>query len=47
MVNVEVLKLNYPEVVADNYRYRDAVENHSSLERYGEIKSQIGLDIAW
>ena len=47
MVNEEVVKFKYPEVVADNYRYRGAVENHNVLRHDGRTKYQIGLKSAW
>ena len=31
MVNREVTKFNYPEVVVGHYRYRGAVVNHNTL----------------
>ena len=31
MDNTEIVKFKYPEVVADNYRYRGALENHNAL----------------
>ena len=30
MLNGEIVKLKYPEVVADHYRYREEVENQMS-----------------
>ena len=47
MVNGEVVKSKYAEVVADHHRYRGAVENHNSLRHDGGTKSQIGLESAW
>ena len=47
MVNGGVVKLKYPEVVLDHYRYRRAVDNNNALINYGGIKSQIGLGGAW
>ena len=44
MVNGEVVKFKYPEVVADDYIYRGAVENHNVLRYSGGIKPQFGLD---
>ena len=41
MVNEGLFELKYPGVVADHYRYREAVENNNSLRRYGGTKSQI------
>ena len=47
MVNGEVVKFKYPEVVADHYRYRGGgVENHHTLRHDGRNKSHIGLGIA-
>ena len=46
VVSGEVINFNYPEVVADNYRYKVAVDNHNALRHYGGIKYQIDLDIA-
>ena len=40
MVNEEVVKFNYPEVVADYYRYREAAENQNVLRHDGGTKSQ-------
>ena len=34
---------NYPEFVAENYKYREAVENNNSLKHDGVTKSQTGL----
>ena len=31
VVNGEVARFNYSEVVVDHYRYRRAVENHNAL----------------
>ena len=45
-MNGEVVKFNYPKVVAYNYRYREAVENQNSFSRDGRTKSQIGLKSA-
>ena len=47
MVNGEIVKFKYPEVVADHYRYRGAVENHNALRHYGGTKSQFGLESKW
>ena len=47
MVNGEVVKFKYPEVVADHYRYRETVENHNDLRHYEGTKSQIGLESSW
>ena len=42
MVNGEVLKFNYLEIVADHYRYMGAMDNHNALRHDGGTKSQIG-----
>ena len=47
MVNGEIVKLNYPEVVADHYRYRGAVENHNKFRHDGGTKYQFGLESKW
>ena len=39
MVNGEVVKFNYTEDVAGNYRYRGAVENHNTLRHDDDTKS--------
>ena len=39
MVNGEIFKFKYPEVVAYHYRYRGAVDNHNSLSLDGKTKS--------
>ena len=44
MMNGEVVKFKYPEVVADHYRYRGAVENHNALRHDGVTKSQFSLE---
>ena len=44
MVNGEVLKFKDPEVVADHYRYKGAVENKNALTNYGGTKYQFGLE---
>ena len=36
MVDWEVFKFNYNEVVADNYRYRGEVDNHNALSHDGK-----------
>ena len=46
MVNGEVVKFKYPEVVADHYRYRGGVENHLLLRHDDRTKSHIGLESA-
>ena len=43
-MNGEIIKFKYPEVVAYNYRYRGAVENHNALRHDGGTKSQFGLE---
>ena len=47
IINREVVQFNYPEFVADNYRYRGAVDNHNALGYDGRTRSKIGLNIAW
>ena len=42
-----VIELKYPEVVADYYIYRGAVENKNALRHDGGTKYQIGLESAW
>ena len=37
VVNGEVVKFNYSEVVVDHYRYRRAVGNHNALGDYFRI----------
>ena len=44
VLNGEVVKFKYPEVVADHYRYRGAVENHNALSHDGVTKSQFSLE---
>ena len=47
MVNEEAVKFKYLEVVAVNYKYRGAVDNHNALRNDGRTNSQIGLESAW
>ena len=47
MVNGEVVKFNYPAVVADHYRYKGSVDNHNYLRNDDRNNSQICLEIAW
>ena len=47
MVNGEVVKFKYPEVVSDHYRYRGAVDNHNALRHDDGTKSQFGLESKW
>ena len=47
MVDVEIVKFKYPEVVADHYRYSGAVDNHNALRYDGGNKPQFGLEIKW
>ena len=47
MVNGEIVKFKYPEVVADHYRYRLVVENHNYLRHDGRTKSKFGLESKW
>ena len=44
IVNGEVVKFKYPEVVSDHYMYRGAVYDHNSLRHDGGNKSQFGLE---
>ena len=46
-MNAEAVKFKYPEVVADHYKYRGAMDNHNALRHDGGTKSQIGLESAW
>ena len=43
VVNSEIVKFKYPDVFAEYYRYRGAVENHIALRHYGGTKYQIVL----
>ena len=43
MMNGEIVKFKYHEVVANHYRYRGAVENHNALRHDGGTKPQFGL----
>ena len=47
MLNREVVKFKYPEVVAYHYRYIGAVENHNALNHYGKTRPKIVLESAW
>ena len=47
MVNGEIVKFRYPEVVLDHYRYRRAVDNHNTLSHDGDTKSQFVLESKW
>ena len=47
MVNWEIVKFKYPEVVADHYRYTGAVDNHNALRNDGGTKLQFGLESRW
>ena len=47
MVNGEIVKFKYPELVAYHYRYRGAVENHNTLRHYDRTKYQIALVSKW
>ena len=47
MMNGEVVKFDYLEVVVDNYRYRERVENHNASRHYGGTKPQIGSKSVW
>ena len=44
VVNGQIAKFKYPEVVTDHYRYREAVDNHNALRHDGGTKSQFGLE---
>ena len=43
IVNGEVYKLDYPEVVAGYYKYRREVDNHNALRHDGGTKYENGL----
>ena len=43
MVNGDIVKFKYPEVVVDLYRYRREVENQNDLRHDGGTKYQFGL----
>ena len=45
MVNGEISRFKYPDIVADCYRCRGSVDNHDSYRHYGGTKSQIGLGV--
>ena len=47
MVNGDIVKFKYPEVVVDHYIYRGAVENHNALRHDGGAKYQFGLESKW
>ena len=47
MVNGEIVKFKYPEVVANHYRYRGAVDNHNALRHDVRTKYQIALESTW
>ena len=47
MANGEIVKFKYPQVVAYNYRYRGAVDNHHAFRNDGGIKYQFGLESKW
>ena len=47
MVNEEIFKFKYPEVVEDHYRYMGGVDNHNALRHDGKAKSQFGLESKW
>ena len=36
MLSVKLVKFNYPFIIADNYRYREEVDNNNSLSPDGE-----------
>ena len=43
MVNEEVVKFMYPEVVMDQYIHRGVVYNHNDFSYDGGTKHQIGF----
>ena len=45
-MNGEVVKFKNTEVVADDYRYRGAVDNHNALRHDGGNKHQMFLESA-
>ena len=47
MVNGEIVKFKYPEVVADNYRYRGEVDNKNALRHDGGTEYQFCLESKW
>ena len=47
MVNREISKFKYSEVVADHYIYRGGVDNHNALRHDGGTKYRFGLDSKW
>ena len=48
MVNGELVKFKYPEVVADHFRHKGVgVENHNYLRRDGGNKYQICFESVW
>ena len=47
MVNGDIVKFKYTEVVEDHYRYRGVVYNHNALRHDGGTKSQFGLKSKW
>ena len=47
MVNGEIVKFKYPEVVANHYRYRGAVDNHNALRHDVRTKYQFRLESKW
>ena len=46
-MNGDIVKFKYPEVVADYYRYREALENHNALRHDGGTKYQFGFESKW
>ena len=46
-VNGEIVKFNYPEVVADHDRYRGKVDNHNALRHDERTKYQFFLESKW
>ena len=47
MVNGEIFKFKYPEVVVDHCRYRRAVDNYDALSCDGGTKYQFCLESKW
>ena len=47
MVNGEVVKFRYPEVVADHFRYRGTVDNQNALRHDRRTKPKFGFESKW
>ena len=47
MLNGDIVKFKYPEVVVDHYRYRGEVDNHNALRDDDRTKYQFGLEVKW